>query len=426
MTAERGRKGSGGATISPWDVALQQLDGVAERLKLDRGIHLRLRSPRRVLTVSIPVRMDDGREEVFTGYRVQHNLSRGPGKGGIRYHPGVTLDEVKALAMWMTWKCAVVDIPFGGAKGGVICNPKAMSQGELERMTRRFTSELFIVIGPDRDIPAPDVYTTPQTMAWIMDTYSMHVGHSVPGVVTGKPLSIGGSRGREEATGRGCMLTVADAARHLNIPLDGATVAVQGFGNVGAIGARLLADRGCRIVAVSDSGGAITNAKGLDLKAVTAHKREAGTVAGCPDSDRISTPELLATKCDILIPAALENQITEENADTIRARIVAEGANGPTTPAADRVLFEKNVFMIPDVLANAGGVTVSYFEWVQGIQEYFWTEEEVNTKLKGIMARSFAEVLDLHVRERVDMRTAAYMLAVSRVAEASRTRGLYP
>ena len=416
--------GTGGP--SPWEVALQQLDGVAERLKLDRGIHQRLRNPKRILTVSVPIRMDDGREEVFTGYRVQHNLSRGPGKGGIRYHPGVTLDEVKALAMGMTGKCAVVDIPFGGAKGGVVCNPKAMSLTELERMTRRYASELFLLIGPDRDIPAPDVYTTPQTMAWIMDTYSMHVGHSVPGVVTGKPLSIGGSRGREEATGRGCMLTVADAARHLNIPLDGATVAVQGFGNVGAIGARLLAERGCRIVAVSDSQGCILNLKGLDLQAVTAHKREAGTVVGYKDSDKITNAELLATPCDILIPAALESQITEDNASSIRARIVAEGANGPTTPAADRILAERKVFLIPDVLANAGGVTVSYFEWVQGIQELFWTEEEVNTRLKGIMTRSFAEVLDIHLREEVDMRTAAYMLAVSRVAEASRTRGLYP
>ena len=419
-------QGVGVGEANPWEMALQQLDGVAGRLKLDRGIHQRLRNPKRVLIVSIPIRMDDGREEVFTGYRVQHNLARGPGKGGIRYHPGVTLDEVKALAMWMTWKCAVVDIPFGGAKGGVVCNPKAMSVRELERMTRRYTSELFILIGPDRDIPAPDVYTDAQTMAWIMDTYSMRVGHSVPGVVTGKPLSVGGSRGREEATGRGCVFTISDAARHLGLPLDGAAVAVQGFGNVGAIAARLMLDYGSRVVAVSDSGGAIYNPKGLDLKAVSAHKREAGTVVGYKDSDRITNAELLATKCDVLIPAALENQITEANAQTIRARIVAEGANGPTTPAADRILAERNVFLIPDVLANAGGVTVSYFEWVQGIQEYFWTEEEVNGKLKGIMTRSFAEVLDIHLRERVDMRTAAYMLAVSRVAEASRTRGLYP
>jgi len=319
-----------------------------------------------------------------------------------------------------------VDIPFGGAKGGVVCNPKAMSATELERMTRRFTSELFLVIGPDRDIPAPDVYTTPQTMAWIMDTYSMHVGHSTPGVVTGKPLSVGGSRGREEATGRGCVFTIADAAKHLGIPLDSATVAVQGFGNVGAIAARLILDYGSKVVAVSDSGGAIYNPKGLDLKAVTAHKREAGTVAGYRDSDRVTNAELLATKCDVLIPAALENQITEDNAASIRARIVAEGANGPTMPAADRILHERKVFMIPDVLANAGGVTVSYFEWVQGIQSLFWTEEEVNTRLKGIMTRSFAEVLAIQQRERVDMRTAAYMLAVARVAEASRTRGLYP
>jgi glutamate dehydrogenase (NAD(P)+) len=323
-------------------VALEQLDGVAERLRLDRGIHLRLRNPKRVLIVSVPTRMDDGREEVFTGYRVHHNLSRGPGKGGIRYHPGVTLDEVKALAMWMTWKCAVVDIPFGGAKGGVVCTPQTRSATELERRTRRVTSELFLVIGPDRDIPAPDVYTTPQTMAWIMDTYSMHVGHSTPGVVTGKPLSVGGSRGREEATGRGCVFTIADAAKHLGIPLDGATVAVQGFGNVGAIAARLILNYGSKIVAVSDSGGAIYNPRGLDLKAVWAHKREAGTVVGFREADRITNAQLLTIKCDILIPAALENQITQANASSIQARIVAEGTIARSKHPADSTLLSRS------------------------------------------------------------------------------------
>ena len=415
-----------GKEPTTWEVALQQLDMVAERLGLERRIHERLRTPKRILIVSVPTRMDDGQERLFTGYRVQHNLARGPGKGGIRYHPDVTLDDVKALAMWITWKCAVVDIPFGGAKGAVVCDPKAMSLGELERMTRRYTSELFILIGPDRDIPAPDLYTDSQTMAWIMDTYSMHVGHSVPGVVTGKPLSVGGSRGREEATGRGCVFTISDAAKHLNLPLDGATVAVQGFGNVGSAAARLLAECGCRIVAVSDWSGGIRDPKGLSVGAVIAHRQEAGTVVGFREADPITNAELLATECDILVPAAVEHQITGRNADRVRARIVAEGANGPTTPEADRILADRGVFLIPDILANAGGVTVSYFEWVQGTQEYFWSEEEVNTKLKGIMKRSFAEVLDIHLRERVDMRTAAYMLGVSRVDEASRTRGSYP
>ena len=411
---------------NPWEIALSQLDRVAKRIGLDEEIHERLRHPRRILIVSFPVRMDDGRMRVFTGYRVHHSLDRGPAKGGIRYHPDVTLDEVKALAMWMTWKCAVVDIPFGGAKGGVVCDPKEMSRGELERLTRRYTTELMILLGPEKDIPAPDVYTDAQTMAWIMDTYSMNVGYSVPGVVTGKPLSIGGSRGREEATGRGVVLTILEAMKKLGMPKDGVTVAIQGFGNVGGTVARLLYREGIRVVAVSDSRGGIYNPEGLDLEALFLHKREAGTVVGFPGGEDITNQELLTLKCDVLVPAALENQITEENADRVRARIVAEGANGPTTPEADAILYEKGVFLIPDILANAGGVTVSYFEWVQSLQAFFWSEQEVNIRLKDIMVRSFHEVYEIHRKERVDMRLAAYILAVGRVAEAFRTRGLYP
>lgn len=353
-------------------------------------------------------------------------MDRGPAKGGIRYHPDVTLDEVKALAMWMTWKCAVVNIPFGGAKGAVVCNPKEMSKGELERLTRRYTTELMIFLGPEKDIPAPDVYTDSQTMAWIMDTYSMNVGYSVPSVVTGKPLSIGGSRGREEATGRGVVLTILEAIKELGIPKEGATVAVQGFGNVGGTAVRLLCREGFKVVAVSDSHGGTYNSHGLDVDALSEHKREAGTVVGFPGGEDITNEELLALKCDVLVPAALENQITEENADNVQAKILAEGANGPTTPEADLILYDKGVFVIPDILANAGGVTVSYFEWVQSIQEFFWSEDEVNARLKDIMVRSFHEVYDVHREEKVDMRLAAYMLAVGRVAEAFHTRGLYP
>lgn len=411
---------------NPWEVALSQLDKVAERIGLEEEIHERLRHPRRTLIVTFPVRMDDGRMRIFTGYRVHHSLDRGPAKGGIRYHPNVTLDEVKALAMWMTWKCAVVNIPFGGAKGAVVCNPKEMSRGELERLTRRYTTELMILLGPEKDIPAPDVYTDAQTMAWIMDTYSMNVGYSVPSVVTGKPLSVGGSRGREEATGRGVVLTTLEAMKELGIPKDGATVAVQGFGNVGRTVARLLYREGFRVIGISDSQGGTYNPKGLDVPALTEHKREAGTVVGFPGGEDITNEELLALKCDVLVPAALENQITEENADKVRAKIVAEGANGPTTPEADAILYERGTFVIPDILANAGGVTVSYFEWVQSLQEFFWSEEEVNTRLRDIMVRSFHEVYEVHMREKVDMRLAAYILAVGRVAEAFHTRGLYP
>jgi glutamate dehydrogenase (NAD(P)+) len=412
--------------LNPLAIARQQLDSVAERLGLDPGVRERLRRPKRVISVSIPIEMENGTLRVFTGYRVHHNLDRGPAKGGLRYHPGVTLDEVTALAMWMTWKCALVNIPFGGAKGGVVCNPKEMTPKELERLTRRLTSELMIVLGPDKDIPAPDVNTNAQVMAWIMDTYSMNVGHSVPSVVTGKPLSVGGSRGREEATGRGCVCAVQEALVHLGMPLAGARVAVQGFGNVGSVAARLLQQEGATVVAVSDSGGGIYNPRGLGVEQVSAHKRETGQVRGFPEADQVSNQELLELECEVLVPAALENQITQANASRVRARIVVEGANGPTTPAADRILFDQGVFLIPDILANAGGVTVSYFEWVQGLMEFFWSEEEVNHQLQGLVCQAFRDTLKVALQEKVDLRTAAYVLAVSRVAEAARIRGRYP
>ena len=412
--------------LNPWKIALQQLDHAAERLELDPGAHERLRNPEKILTVSIPTKMDDGTLRVFTGHRVHHSLARGPAKGGLRYHPDVTLDEVKALAMWMTWKCAVVGIPFGGGKGGVVCNPKEMSDGELERMTRRFTSELMGIIGPDKDIPAPDVYTNPATMAWIMDTYSTNVGYSVPSVVTGKPLSVGGSEGRDEATGRGSALVIREAMKYLKMDVSGATVAVQGFGNAGTVTALLLARKGLKIIAVSDSRGGIYRSKGLNIEAVMKHKRDTGSVVDFPDSDRITNEELLTLSCDVLVPAALENQITEENAGAVQAKIIAEAANGPTTPVADEILHDRGLFLIPDILANAGGVTVSYFEWVQGIQKYFWNESEVNAKLEDIICQSFGEVVSLREKEQVDMRMAAYMLAVGRVAEAIEIRGLYP
>ncbi len=413
--------------VNPWQMALQQLDSVAERLKLEPPIHQKLRHPKRTLIVSIPTTMDDGSEKVFTGYRVQHSIDRGPAKGGIRYHPDVDLDEVKALAMWMTWKCAVVDIPYGGAKGGVTCDPKRMSRSELERMTRRFTSELLPIIGPEKDIPAPDVNTNAQVMAWIMDTYSVNVGYSVPGVVTGKPVSIGGSRGREEATGRGVMITAREMMQHLGMNLEGACVVVQGFGNVGRHAALFLQNEcGCRIIAVSDSKGGIYNSKGLDVKDLVARTREAGMVPAYADGDRITNQELLELECDLLIPAALENQITSANAANIRAKVIVEGANGPTTPDADLILQDKGIIVVPDILANAGGVTVSYFEWIQGRDEYFWSLQEVNQRLERIMKNACDEVWATYEREGVDMRTAAYMAGVGRVAEAIRTRGIYP
>ena len=414
------------APINAWHVAQQQFDLAADRLNLEPGLRRVLREPRRELTVHFPVHMDDGSVQVFTGYRVQHNLGRGPAKGGIRYHQDVSIDEVKALAMWMTWKCAVVGIPYGGGKGGVIVDPKKLSQKELEGLSRRFFTEIEVLIGPQSDIPAPDVNTTPQVMAWFMDTYSMHVGYTVPGVVTGKPISLGGSEGRNEATARGCVYTVVEAARHLGLDLKTAKVAVQGFGNAGNIAAQLMVEEGSTVVAVSDSQGGIRNMAGLDIARVLSWKAEHGTVCGFPGAEDVTNAEVLETECDVLIPAALENQITVQNADKIKAKIVAEAANGPTTPAADAILYERGIFLIPDILCNAGGVTVSYFEWVQDLNRDHWTEVEVNAKLKIIMVKAFSEVLATSIREQVNMRTAAYLEAVQRVADATALRGLYP
>ncbi|MFN2484285.1 MAG: Glu/Leu/Phe/Val dehydrogenase [Candidatus Limnocylindria bacterium] len=409
-----------------WAVAQEQFDDAAERLALPDAMRRVLRVPKRELTVNFPVTLDDATVEVFTGYRVHHNLARGPAKGGIRYHQDVTLDEVRALAMWMTWKCAVVNIPFGGGKGGVVVDPKRLSLREVEGLTRRFTTEISPLIGPDRDIPAPDVNTNAQTMAWIMDTYSMHHGHTISGVVTGKPIAVGGSHGRNEATARGVFFTLLGASTALRLPIEGARVVIQGFGNAGSIAAQLLKRAGARIVAVSDSTGGIYAEAGIDPDRVNAWKTEHGTVQGIPNADSVSNRDLLELECEILIPAALENQITKANADRIRARVVAEAANGPTTPEADAILHDRGVFLIPDILCNAGGVTVSYFEWVQDMQSFFWSEDRINESLKEIMDRAFAAVLAMSRREAVDMRMAAYMLAVDRVAEATRLRGLYP
>jgi glutamate dehydrogenase (NAD(P)+) len=414
------------AQINAWEVAQRQFDLAAERLDLDPGMRLVLREPRREFTVHFPVHMDDGTVQVFTGYRVQHNLGRGPAKGGIRYHQDVTLDEVKALAMWMTWKCAVVGIPYGGGKGGVIVDPKQLSQKELEGLTRRFFTEIEVLVGPEKDIPAPDVNTNAQIMAWMMDTYSMHAGHTVPGVVTGKPISLGGSEGRNEATARGTVFCIIEAVRHLGIDLTKARVAVQGFGNAGSIAARLIGDEGATVVAVSDSIGGIHDPKGLDIAKVVQWKQEHGTVQGFPGTTDITNAELIEIDCDILIPAALENQITARNAGNIKARLIAEAANGPTTPEADEILWKSGKFMIPDILCNAGGVTVSYFEWVQDLNRDHWSESVVNAKLKEIMVKAFSETLAMARREQCYMRTAAYLLAVKRVADAMEMRGLYP
>jgi glutamate dehydrogenase (NAD(P)+) len=412
--------------LNSFEIAQQQFHTAAEYLKLEPWLREVLKRPKRQLIVSIPTKMDDGSIRVFEGYRVQHSVARGPAKGGIRYHPSVTLDEVKALASWMTWKCATVNIPFGGGKGGVVCHPKEMSLRELENMTRRYATEISFMIGPDKDIPAPDVYTNPQVMAWIMDTYSMTVGSTQLGVVTGKPLQIGGSQGRGEATARGVQFVTREACREKKIPLRGARVAVQGFGNAGSIAARLLKEDGAKIVALSDSSGGILNTGGLDVAAAAAHKEKTGTLRGYPEADAITNEKLLELDCDVLVPAALENQITLENASRLRARIIVEAANGPTTPGADDVLHKSGVSLIPDILANAGGVTVSYFEWVQSLQSFFWEEAQVNQHLEKVMTRAFAEVLAIAKRYGVHMRTAAYILAVGRVAEATRIRGIYP
>ncbi|HXY47789.1 MAG TPA: Glu/Leu/Phe/Val dehydrogenase [Thermoplasmata archaeon] len=415
------------SSINPFETAKQQVDIVADLIGIDSGVREILKHPKRELTVNFPVHMDDGSNRVYTGYRVQYNMARGPCKGGIRYHPQVTLDEVRALAAWMTWKCAVVNIPYGGAKGGVICDPKHMSKGELERLTRRYTSEISSIIGPEMDIPAPDVYTDGQTMAWIMDTYSMQKGYSVPGVVTGKPISLGGSEGRGEATGRGCAYVIREAAKDLGVKVKGATVSIQGFGNAGNIAANILYDeQGAKIIATSDSKGGIYKADGLNPHAVEEHKRKTGSVVGFPGAKSVSNDEVLEMKADILIPAALENQITAKNADKIQAKIVGEAANGPTVPAADSVLFEKKITVLPDVLANAGGVTVSYFEWAQDIQGFFWTLGEVNQRLEQVMVRSYNDVHKVAVERKVHHRTAAYVVAIQRVVDAMRIRGLYP
>lgn len=406
--------------------ALAQLDQTAETIALAPGLHRVLRSAKRELTVHFPVRMDDGSLEMFTGYRVQHNLARGPGKGGIRYHPDTDLNDVRALAMWMTWKCAVVDIPFGGAKGAVVCNPKTMSQAELERLTRRYTSEISILIGPSADVPAPDIYTNEQVMAWMMDTYSQGIGYTSPAVVTGKPISIGGSPGRDEATGRGCVIAIKEAAQHFGVRLSGARVVVQGFGNAGSVCASYLAREGATIIALNDSRGGLYNEAGLDVPRVIAHKARTGSVVGFPGADSISNSELLELDCDILVPAAIEGQILAHNAPRIKARMVAEAANGPTSPDADPILAENGVVVLPDILANAGGVVVSYFEWVQGLQKFYWPALRVNEQLEEFMTRAFHAVYRTAQEHKTDMRSGAMILAVSRVAEATRTRGIFP
>jgi glutamate dehydrogenase (NAD(P)+) len=411
---------------NPYEIAKAQLRRVGDEFGIDDNLINVLSQCKKAVEVSIPTQMNDGNTKVFTGYRVTHNVARGPSKGGIRYHPDVTLDEVKALSMWMTWKCALANIPFGGAKGGVIVNPKALAPRELERMTRRFTSEIINEIGPEKDIPAPDVGTDSRVMAWIFDTYSMNKGHSVLGVVTGKPLAIGGSLGREEATARGALYVLRGAARKRNLDLNGATAAVQGFGNVGSYLARFLVQDGAKVVAISDSSGGVHNPNGIDVEAALARKRETGSIGGLPGTDPISNDDLLLLEVDVLAPCALEQVISESNADRIKASIIVEGANGPVTPAADEILEQNGVLILPDILANAGGVVVSYFEWVQGLQEYFWKEDEVNAKLNDIVTRAFNETWALHESKGVSMRLGSYGLAVQRVAEATVTRGIYP
>lgn len=413
-------------SFNPYEMALEELRIAAEVMDLNPNIHESLKYPKRALLVSVQVLMDDGSVKIFRGYRVQHSDARGPYKGGIRYHPDVTLDEVKALAMWMTWKCAVLDVPLGGAKGGVACNPKKLSMGELERLTRRYTTMILDFIGPYRDVPAPDVYTNPQVMAWVLDTYSQIQGYLVPGVITGKPLSVGGSEGRNEATSRGLTYAVIEAIKHLNMNLKNMTVAVQGYGNVGMNAAKLLHQEGCKIVGVSDSKGGIYKADGLNPLKALEHKEKTRSVMGLEGCKDITNEELLESDCDILVPAALENQITEKNAPNIKAKIVAEGANGPTTPAANKILYEKGILVIPDILANAGGVTVSYLEWVQNLGREHWTEKEVNNTLKRKMVKAFDDVFDTSKKYNIDMKTAATVLGVSRVAGAIQTLGMWP
>jgi glutamate dehydrogenase (NAD(P)+) len=410
---------------NPWIAAEARFDEAAQRLKLDDGMCKVLRSPSKEITVHIPVQLDDGRLEVFTGYRVQHSIARGPGKGGIRFAPDVTLDEVRALASWMTWKCAVVNIPFGGAKGGVICDPHVLSDSELERVTRRYTAEIIDFLGPERDVPAPDVNTNDKVMAWIMDTYSMHMRHTVTAVVTGKPFQLGGSRGRTEATGRGCMIVTLKALSRYGMDPASTKVVIQGFGNVGGMAARLMAARGFKIISMIEYDGAVYNPNGLDIGALATHRKETGSITGYPGGEDIDRNEAMFLPCDVLLPAATENVITSENAHSLRCRILCEGANGPTTAVADEILMEKKIFVIPDILANAGGVTVSYFEWVQDRQGFFWNEQMVNTRLQEIMEESFDAVVEFAQKHGVNNRTAAYMLALDRVATAIKLRGIY-
>ena len=413
----------GGGSI--FNAMLQEFDGAARLLGLDPGIWKILTNPKRQIIVSCPIQMDNGEIEVFTGYRVQYNITLGPAKGGIRYHPDVSLDEVTALAAWMTWKCAVAHVPFGGGKGGVICDPTRMSRRELESLTRRYVAEIVDAIGPEKDVPAPDVNTNDQVMAWIMDTYSMHVGHTSTAVVTGKPIEMGGSLGRREATGRGVMIVTREAAKHLGLEIKGATVAVQGFGNVGSVSADLLSGIGAKIVAVTDWKGGVYNANGLDIGKMLEFSKQHKTIDGFPGGEPIENEQLFSLDVDVLVPAALENQITDENAANIRAKIIAEGANGPTTPDAHRILHERGVFVIPDILANAGGVTTSYFEWVQDRHGYFWEESEVNKRLEAKMMEAFDDVLQTSIKYKVDLRTAAYIVAINRVATVTRMRGMY-
>jgi glutamate dehydrogenase (NAD(P)+) len=411
---------------NPFAVAIAQFDDAAERLHLTQELRAILRAPKRELTVNFPVRLDDGSVQMFTGYRVQHNINRGPAKGGIRFDANVSIDEVRALAMWMTWKCAVVNIPFGGAKGGVIVDPRKLSRAELERLTRRYATEIAGVIGPESDIPAPDVNTNPQVMAWIMDTYSMHHGYSVPAIVTGKPLSVGGSEGRMDATGRGVFIVTREACNALGMKLKGARVAVQGFGNVGSVTARLLHEAGCKIVGLSDVYGAIRNDDGIDVKRALMHVQEHGSLKGLGNVQPMDGKDLLTMPVDILVPAALEGQLTGANAQQVQARLIIEAANGPTTPEADAIFRERGIQVVPDILANAGGVTVSYFEWVQDLQRFFWTEDEINSRLEQIMVRSFQAVQEKKDEQNCDYRMGAYLLAVARVAEATQVRGIYP
>jgi glutamate dehydrogenase (NAD(P)+) len=411
--------------LNPWLAAEDRFDEAAARLGLDDGLQKVLRLPSKEVTVNIPVQLDDGRIEVFTGYRVQHSIARGPAKGGIRFAPSVTLDEVRALAAWMTWKCAVVNIPFGGGKGGVICDPRLLSQGELERITRRYTAELIDFIGPEKDVPAPDMNTNEQTMAWIMDTYSMHMRHTVTAVVTGKPLDLGGSLGRTEATGRGCMIVALQALKRFGLEPASTRVVVQGLGNVGGMASRLMHERGFKIVSVVEVDGAVYNANGIDIPHLMEHRHRTGSILGLPGAEEIGREEAMFLDCDLLLPAATENVITSHNAAKIRAKILCEGANGPTTPAADLILAANGVFVIPDILANAGGVTVSYFEWVQDRQGYFWNEELVNTRLEELMVSNFDQVVAYAGKHSVNNRIAAYMLAIDRVAFAVKLRGIY-